>query len=179
MFRIFFKILIFSAAAICFCISVNAQKDATTSNGEPRPDEPMPKGVLENIKKMETERSKKDYDDMLKNGEEAVKLSEEVDFSFEKNSKLSVEDFGKLERIEKLLKKIRSEMGGDGDEKKDDKKDEQDSLSVKNAVSSLKSSVINLYDELKKTSRFSISVAAVQSSNSLLSIVRFLRIRRK
>lgn len=114
---------------------------------------------------------------MLKNGEEAVKLSEEIEVSFEKTEKLSSEDFNKLARIEKLLKKIRSEMGGDGDG--DDKKEEQNPLSVKSAITSLKSSVVGLYDELKKTSRFSISVVAVQSSNSLLSIVRFLRIRRK
>lgn len=176
MYKVFLRVLIFSAIGICFCVSINAQADASTSSGRPRPEEPLPKSILENVKKMEAERSKRDYDDMLKNGEEAVKLSEEVELSFEKNSKFSSDDFIKLERIEKLLKKIRNEMGGGGD---DEKNDEKNSLSIKNAVSSLKSTVITLYGELKKTSRFSISVAAVQSSNSLLSIVRFLRIRRK
>ena len=175
--RFFFRILLFSASAIFFCAAINAQSDASTPNGKPQPDEPPPKAVLENLKKMEADRLKKDYDEMLKNGEEAVKLSEEIELSFEKNSQLSAADFSKLERMEKLLKKIRGEMGGGGDD--DEEKDEKESLSIKNAVTSLKSSVVGLYDELKKTSRFSISVAAVQSSNSLLNIVRFLRIRRK
>lgn len=176
MFKVLFRVLFISAAAIFFCVNVQAQADASTRSGRPRAEEPLPKNVLENIKKMEAERLKKDYNEMLKNGEEAVKLSEEVELSYDKNSKFSAEDFTKLERIEKLLKKIRGEMGGDGDS--DVKKDEE-SLSIKSAVSSLKSSVVTLYDELKKTSRFSISVVAVQSSNSLLGIVRFLRIRRK
>lgn len=178
--RSFFKILFFFASAIFLCATINAQTDASIPNGRTRPDEPPPKAVLENLKKMEADRSKKDYDEMLKNGEEAIKLSEEIELSFEKNSQLSAADFSKLERMEKLLKKIRSEMGGDGGGGGDDeKKDEKESLSVKNAVTSLKLSVVTLYDELKKTSRFSISVAAVQSSNSLLNIVRFLRIKRK
>lgn len=178
--RLFFKLLIFSASAIFFCATINAQNDASTSNERTRQEEAPPKAVLENLKKMEADRSKKDYDEMLKNGEEAIKLSEEIELSFEKNSQLSAADFSKLERMEKLLKKIRGEMGGGGDDGDDeDKKDGKESLSIKNAVTSLKSSVVNLYDELKKTSRFSISVTAVQSSNSLLNIVRFLRIRRK
>lgn len=177
MHRKLFNLLFFCVASICFCVNIHAQADASTSNGRARPPEPLPKNVLENLKKMEAEQAKKDYTDMLKNGEEAVKLSEEVELSFEKNSKFSNEDFTKLERIEKLLKKIRGEMGGDGDG--GEKKDGEENLSVKNAVSSLKSSVVSLYDELKKTSRFSISVIAVQSSNSLIGIVRFLRIRRK
>lgn len=175
--RLFFKIFIFSAVAFFCSVSINAQIDASTPNGRTRQEEPLPKNVLENLKKMEADRSKKDYDEMLKNGEEAIKLSEEIELSFEKNSQLLSADFSKLERMEKLLKKIRNEMGGDGDS--EEKNDEKDSLSIKNAITSLKSSVVGLYDELKKTSRFSISVTAVQSSNSLLSIVRFLRIKRK
>lgn len=127
---------------------------------------------------MELERQKKDYQEMISNGEEAVRLSEEVELSFDKNNKLSTSDFSKLERIEKLLKKIRKKLGGD-DDKSEEKNPEQDSLSVKSAISSLKESAAGLFDELKKTSRFSISVIAIQSSNSLLSIVRFLRFRQK
>lgn len=126
---------------------------------------------------MELSQLKKEHEEMLENGKQAVKLSEEVELSFDKNNKLSPEDFNKLERIEKLLKKIRNELGGDGDG--DEKKAEQDSLSIKNAVSSLKESAAGLFDELKKTSRFGISVVAIQSSNSLIKIVRFLRIRQK
>jgi hypothetical protein len=33
-------------------------------------------------------------------------------------------------------------------------------------------------DELKKTTRFSISAIAIQSSNTVLKLVRFLRLRK-
>jgi len=176
--RSFFKFLFLSTAVFLFSLTVSAQIDASTPSGNPRREEPLPKGIQENLKKMELERQKKDYLEMIENGEEAVKLSEEVEFSFDKNNKLSAGDFNKLERIEKLLKKIRNELGGD-DDKGEEKKPEQDSLSVKNAISSLKETAANLFGELKKTSRFSISVVAIQSSNSLLNIVRFLRFRQK
>lgn len=161
-----------------FGVSVHAQIDASTSNGRGRPEEPLPKNVQENLKKMEVDRLKKEYDAMLERGAEAVKLTEEVETSFDKNSKLSSTDLSKLEKIEKLLKKIRSELGGDDDDLKADKALSK-TETVKNAISSLKESAVNLFGELKKTSRFSISVVAIQSSNSILKIVRFLRLRSK
>ena len=58
--------------------SVNAQIDVSTPSGVPRKEEPLPKIVLESRKKDEIEREKKDHQEMIKNGEEAVKLSEEL-----------------------------------------------------------------------------------------------------
>lgn len=128
---------------------------------------------------MEVDRLKKDYNEMLERGAEAVKLSEEVETSFDKNNKLSSTDLNKLEKIEKLLKKIRSELGGDDDDNNEADKAITKTETLKTAISSLKESAVNLFGELKKTSRYSISVVAIQSSNSILKIVRFLRFRSK
>jgi len=107
---IFSSLLVIFASAI-----VNAQIDASTPSGRPK-QEDFPKSIRENLKKHEIERHKKEHEKMLENGEEAVRLSEELVASFEKNNQLSVKDAEKLERIEKLVKKIRSELGG-ADEK--------------------------------------------------------------
>ena len=101
----------------------------------------------------------------------AVKLTEEVEYSFNKNNKLSSNEIQKLEKIEKLLKKIRKELGGDED---DEIKIEKPS-SIKSAISSLKETSENLYAELKKTTRYTISAVAIQSSNKLIDIVRYIR----
>jgi hypothetical protein len=78
-----------------------------------------------------------------------------------------------LDRLEKIVKKIRNELGGD-----DDKRVEIDDkpLSVVNALKALQNNAAMLVNELKKTTRYSVSVIAVESSNLLLRVVRFLRI---
>jgi hypothetical protein len=39
----------------------------------------------------------------------------------------------------------------------------------------LQNNTVKLVDELRKTTRYSVSVVAVESSNLLLKVVRFLR----
>jgi hypothetical protein len=172
-FRIFQ--FIFSLLVIIFAtVFVSAQADASTSNGKPKPED-FPKNIRETLKKQEIERNKKDHEKMLENGEEAVQLSQELTESFEKTNRLSAQDVEKLERIEKLVKKIRSELGGDEEEEIEEAK--PSTLEV--AIKTLKNTTVSLLDELKKTTRYSISAAAIQSSNSLLDIVRFLRFWKK
>ena len=107
---------------------------------------------------------------MLENGEMAVKLSEEVENSFNKSNKLTSEDLQKFEKIEKLLKKIRKELGGDSDEGVDDIKKPLDDQKCSFRI---KETSVMLFDELKKTTRYSISAVAIQSSNTLIDIVRY------
>ena len=162
--------LIFIFAFGLFSVSTNAQIDASTRNGKPRR-EVIPKNIQEALKKQEFERMRKDFEEMLENGEQAVKLTEEVEYSFNKNNKLTSNEIQKLEKIEKLLKKIRKELGGDDD---DEVKIEKP-ITIKSAISTLKETSANLYAELKKTSRYSISAVAIQSSNTLIDIVRYIR----
>lgn len=158
-------------------VSSYSQFDASTPFGRKPKAEPLPKNIQESLKKKELEQLKKDYEEMLANGEEAVKLSEEVESSFGKFNKLSSDDVEKLEKIEKLFKKIRKELGGDGDEEPEETIEKP--TSIKDALSALKESAVGLFDELKKTSRYSISVVAIQSSNSLITIVRYIKIWKK
>ncbi|MGI9055783.1 MAG: hypothetical protein ACR2F2_08285 [Pyrinomonadaceae bacterium] len=170
MIKQFSIILFFVFVFGLFIVSTDAQIDASTRNGKPR-DEEIPKNIREALKKQEVERIRKDFEEMLKNGEEAVKLTEEVEYSFNKNNKLTSNEIQKLEKIEKLLKKIRKELGGADDA---EVKVEKPS-NIKSAIATLKESSANLYAELKKTSRYTISAVAIQSSNKLIDIVRFIR----
>jgi predicted nucleic acid-binding Zn-ribbon protein len=179
MFKTFSIILFLFVAFGLLTVSINAQIDASTPYGRPRQEEPLPKNVQETLKKNELKQLQKDYDAMLANSEEAVKLSEELENSFEKNNKLNSNDVEKLEKIEKLLKKIRKELGGDADGEEDKTEIAEKPSNIKNAISTLKESAVGLYDELKKTSRYSISVVAIQSSNTLINIVRYIRFWKK
>ena len=144
-----------------------------------KPDDPnavVPKNVREMLDKMKVEEEKKDYDEMIDRGDQVLKLSEEIEKSFVDSGNLSGDQRSKLDGIEKLVKKIRGELGGD-DTDENDSTDELDRLpsNQADAVGRLPKLASRMVDELKKTTRFSISAAAIESSNSVLRVVRFLR----
>lgn len=131
-----------------------------------------PKGFFETMQKMRIEREKKDYKEMLARSEQALRVSEQLEKSFARNGKLTKENFDQIASIEKLTKKIRSGLGGDDDDAKVD----ESNITEADAVKTLRERVVNLYDELKKTTRFSISAAAIESTNAVLKIARFFRV---
>lgn len=144
---------------------------------ERRREEPVPKNVLETREKMRIDKESKDHAEMLDRGEEVLKLAERVSRSFNANGRLSETDLATIGSIERDVKKIRDDLGGDdGDEKVDDLLGEHDKQpTVADAVATLKTTTATLMDELKKTTRFTISAAAIESSNAVLAITRFLR----
>jgi len=120
-------------------------------------------------------QQQKEYRELLDNGEEAVKLSVELEKSFEKAQNLAAEDQKKLDRLEKLFKKIRNSLGGEEDDPSSDEKKPQ---TLKDAINNLNEKASNLLNELKKTTRYSISVIAIQSSNAVLRLVKYIRFTR-
>ena len=171
--RNFFQLL-FTILLIAATVGLAAaQTDATTRSGNPQKED-LPTGIKESLAKQRIEREKKDFAELLARGEEAVKLSDELEKSFTQNNQLSSTDLKKLDRLEKVVKKIRNELGGDDDDKSIELDDKP--LSVVNALKALQNNTVKLVDELKKTTRYSVSVIAVESSNLLLKVVRFLRL---
>ncbi len=161
-FRLVFAVLVVSTAVIC----ANAQFPDSSPNKEE-----LPKTVEETLAKGRIDREKKDYEQLIERGEEAAKISSELDNSFNKQKKLSSDDQKKLDRLEKLAKKIRSELGGDDD----DANVEDKPSSISAAIKTLQETTTNLVDMIKKNTRYSVSVAAIESSNAMLKIVRFIR----
>lgn len=170
MFFKFLKSFLFVTLFALFAVSVNAQLDASTPSGIPR-SEDLPKSIRENLAKGRIEQEKKEYEALIKRGEEALKLSEELEKSFSENNKLSSDDRKKLEKLEKLVKKIRTELGAD----EDDVSEESTPSTLENAFKSLQENTSKLMSELKKSTRYTVSVVAIKSSNVLLKVVKFLR----
>lgn len=176
--KIFFKTFFLLIFLSCAAAAGYAQGDASTRSGRVPQKEDLPKNIQESLEKRRIEQEKKDYQELIQKAEEATKMATELNESFAKQNSLTAEDKKKLDKLERLLKKIRKEMGGDDDddleENAEDEKDDKPST-VSNALNKLASTSVNLLDELKKTSRFSISVIAIQSSNAILRVIRFLR----
>jgi hypothetical protein len=175
MFRKYFLIYSAFLFVLLFGAVVFGQADASTPNGRPQQKEELPKNIRETLAKQRIEQEKKEYDELVKRSEEAVRLSEELDKSFTASNQLSGEDQKKLERLEKLVKKIRSELGGDDEEEKPEI--EEKPSSVGSALKALQTNAVKLFDEIKKSTRYSVSAIAIQSSNLLLKVLKFIRFR--
>ena len=157
---------------------------AQTASNEPwpfpdrrRPDDES-RFVKEMLAKQQTAREKKDYENLLERGEAALKLSDELQQSLEENNRLSETERKKLDEFEKLLSKIRDDLGGDDDgEIQFGASDEDPPKDVREGLLFLKRSTEQLVCEIKRSTRFSVSILAIESSNSLIRLARFLRLK--
>ena len=161
--KLCFLLLLLAASSVCVQAQMGSQKQ-----------EELPQGIKENLAKQRIEREKKEHEAMLKRGEEAMQLSEELEKAFASNNSLSTEDRKKLDRLEKLVKKIRSDLGGDDDgniSEDDDKTPD----SMADAFKILQENTVKLVDMMKKSTRYTVSAVAIQSTNLLLKVVKFMR----
>ena len=154
-------------------------------NERAKPD--FPKSIKDMLAKKRIEQDKKEHEELLKNGADAIEISEQLERSFAQNSTLSANDRLRLDELAGLVRKIRKGVGAsdDGvDDKPSNKKPDPDEpeevveekpSNLEAAFKALQSTTVKLVDELKKTTRFTVSAVAIQSSNTLLRIVRFIR----
>ena len=140
-------------------------------------DDDHPKSFKETLVKLRIDKEKKEYEEMLERGEEALKLSEQLERAYDQSGRLNNDELNKLNTVEKLVKKIRNELGGD-DDADDEKAVIEPPLSQEVAVKNFRTTTLKLLEELKKTTRFTVSAAAIQASNAVLKLARFLKISR-
>lgn len=175
--RIFLLAAIFATGTIIGAAQAAADNQSSVI---PRPDEnerdSRPRNIRESLEKMRIEREKKEYDRMVERSREAVKLVQEVETSLERKGQLTKSEIDKLEEVEKLAKQVRRDLGGGDD--KEEVRGSSGSFGFREAVKMLRSSTEELFEEVKKTSRFTISAAAIHSSNAVLRLTRFLRFNR-
>lgn len=151
---------------------------AVSANGQTNPEDagsvaPTTRFERRTFERMISERRakerKKDFDEMLKRTEEALSLSEKLETSLLEHQQVTAQDANDLKALEKLVSKILDEMGGDEDD--DDK---PKNMSFQAAVKFLRSATVDLADEVQKTTRFSISAAAIKTSSAILGTIKFL-----
>ena len=154
------------------------EADARFPGQSSKNDEDQPFGIRETRVKMRIDQEKKEYEEMIDRSQQALKLSQEIEKSFQQQPSLSRVDTAKLDELEKLVKKVRSELGGGNSDETDDEDQPENTApkTIADAAKALSTYTAKLVDELKKSSRFTVSVAAIQSSNSALRVVRFLKI---
>ena len=179
-FSTFIAILLLGGAVVVQAQS-DGLPDASSRSGRRRADD-SPFGLKDMLAKQKAEREKKDHEEMLERGAEALRLTKQLEASYAANGSLSPQDRSKLESLERVVTKIRKELGASEDSEAVplgiQGVEEPKPSTMDEAFKFLQTSTVKLVDELKKTTRFTISVIAIQSSNTVLKIVRFLRVRK-
>ncbi len=170
----------FIIAALLACLSAAA--NAQTARDLPDASSSSPPSVTQRssnlgspaeeiIRRAEIKHAEEAHKEMVERADETVELARELHSSFETSKALNREDLKKLERLEKLARKIRGSAGGD-----------EDKLALKETPPHLGAAMDRLAeisDELKKgvskTSRLVVSGAVIERSNELIELIRFIR----
>lgn len=111
------------------------------------------------------------HKEMVERAKENLQLVSEVRASFDVAKSLGAAELKKLEKIEKLARKIRGAAGG-GD---DDEVLKDPPAKLEGAVARLSDVSGELLRRVEKTSRFVTSASVVERSNELIELVRHIK----
>lgn len=119
----------------------------------------------------EIKSAEKDHKQNLERAREVSDLAQELAASFVKDNSLDREDIKKLEKLEKLAKRIRSEAGGSEDEVIIEKRP-SDLVEAMNCIAKVSAS---LNEKVQETPRQVVSATIIDKANVLLELIRIVR----
>ena len=114
---------------------------------------------------------KKEYEDNLARAREAAELGTQISEEYGARQTVDAEEAKKLERLEKLARKIRSEAGGSGL----DEDYENPPRTLDSAIKRVKELATALQKDVEKTPRHVVSAAVIDHANDLLGVIQNLR----
>lgn len=156
-----------------FATTAAAQRGQSTigdaSNQSPRRELGSPEEEI--IRRAEIKHEEESHKEMIERADEAALIGEQLLNSFQKNKSLNKDDFKKLERMEKLARKIRGSTGGSDDEAPLDNPPQQ----MDKALTRLAEISVQLNKSVQKTSRLVISASVINSSNELIELIKHIR----
>jgi vacuolar-type H+-ATPase subunit I/STV1 len=143
--------------------------DASTN----RPDSKISVGSpeAEMLARAELKAAEKDYRENLERAREVAQLSTEIRDAYQLNKALGRIEEKKLERLEKLTRKIRSEAGGSDGEAVLEGVPAQ----LEPALTRLTEISDKMRKGVEKTPRQVVSAAVIERANELLEIIRYVR----
>lgn len=132
---------------------------------------PLGDPAAELIKRAEIKHEEESHKEMVERADEAARLGLDLREAFGRQKSLGREDLKRLERLEKLARKIRGNVGGSDDEEQLEDPPPQ----LEQAVARLAEVSEKLCDGVRKTSRHVVSGAVIERSNELLQLIRHIR----
>ena len=121
--------------------------------------------------KLILKEEKKRYDEHLGRAREAAQLASQLSETYQAKQQFNSEDSKKLERLEKLTKRIRNEAGGSDSDA--EAKDLPADLPA--AVKRLAEMAEDLRKLVEKTPRHVISAGVIDEANQMIGIIQYVR----
>lgn len=167
------SVLVIALFGVCTLPAVAQRRipstvDASSGDGEDQKLSPMEEEMRV---KRQIEAADKAHKDNVNRARHLVSLSESLVSAYKANKQLSREDLKKLERVEKLVKKIRDEAGGS--EQECDPEEHPKDLST--ALARLLELSDSLKQRVEKTPKRVVSAAIIDEANVLLELIRVVR----
>lgn len=144
----------------------------TADKSRPDSDEQAPTTLDYELRaKREIKYAEKEHQENLTRAREASELGNALARAFKQNHSLNSADLKKLEKLEKITKKIRSEAGASDDDFELEKKPND----LAEAVDSVAKVSTSLSEKVLKTPRRVVSTSIIEESNVLLELIRIVR----
>ena len=122
--------------------------------------------------KWEIKYAEKERLENLDRAREAAQLGAEIFKTYSSNKSLSATEKKKLDRLEKVTRKIRSQAGGSDGDDSDDKVPNQ----IESALKRLSEATTEMRKAVEKTPRQVVSATVIETANEILDIIRFVRV---
>ncbi|HWS56098.1 MAG TPA: hypothetical protein VN228_18300 [Pyrinomonadaceae bacterium] len=123
------------------------------------------------LKRAEIRHEEESHREMVERADETVRLGTDLLDAFGRQKSFSRDDLKRLEKMEKLARKIRGGAGGSDD----DEQLEDPPAQLDQAVARLADVSGKLGQSVRKTSRLVVSGAVIKHSNELLELIRHIR----
>ena len=158
-------------------LSAQAQTQPTRPIPQPSPIDRRNDGIgfgnreTETRTRMILKKEKKEYEEHVERAQEARDLAAELQKTYEIARSFNAADYKKLERLEKLTRRVRNEVGGsqtDADPKELPRTHDE-------AVSVLADMAKELCDEVEKTPRRVVSASIINQANKLIALIQYVR----
>jgi hypothetical protein len=174
MLRVF--LLLLTSSLFLFCAAASAQTQIDVQDKRPgdssrSQEQDLGSPAEEILQRAQIKHEEDAHKEMVERAGEMAQIGGQILDSFEHSKSLSRDDLKKLDRMEKLARKIRSNAGAS-----DDEEDLPDSPSqIEDAVKRLAETADTLKKDVEKTSRLVISAAVIKNSNELIGLIRRIK----
>lgn len=168
------RLLFFSILVITLSTSISAQSQQSTpeSNSNKNSYDPFSRSPIDQLRtRLRIKAEEKEFKENLNRVQEALKISNDLVKSVETNKTFSKEDRTKLERLEKLVKRVRNASGGDDD----DVKVVDSTSNILTILKTIADEAKKLDVEFKKTKRTVISAPVIESANLIIDLIKIVK----
>lgn len=147
--------------------TIGADKGARSRRDKDTLGEPQ----QEMLVRREIETAEKEHRENVDRAREAAQLSAEIRDSFLTNKAFGKTEIKKLDRLEKIAHKIRSEAGGSEDDDQVDNPPNE----VASALSRLAETSEKLKKGVENTPRQVVSASVIEQANEVLELIHYVR----